>query len=108
MKLKFEKTGGPYGDCTSSYRVTLDGTYAFREFVNCVLTEKKDEWGDFEIYDPAKGWLDYDRYHYRYGTSEPIPDNLLDMKICSVIEAHGGWTCMDYLIKFEKQLEDKS
>lgn len=39
MKLDFEVTGGPYGDCASSYKVVLDDTYTLRELVNHVLTE---------------------------------------------------------------------
>lgn len=100
--MTFIQTSEIFGDCTTNYDVKLNKTHTVSEFINLVLVERKGEWGKFEIYDPDVSWLDYEQYEYHYGVlNDAIPKDLLEKKIIS-IEAHGGWTRMDYLLKLEK------
>lgn len=47
--MKMVCTGGPYGDACSSYDVELDRTCTVQEFIEMVLKEKQNEWGNFTI-----------------------------------------------------------
>lgn len=99
--IKFKQVSKEYGDCTADYEVILDKQYTVREFVSFVLSQK-DEWGEIQIYDPDKSWLDYDKYEYRYGNlNDDIPSEIMGKKIISV-SARGGWTAMDYVLKLEQ------
>ena len=37
------------GDCTAGYEVDLDKEYTLQEFIDAILTNKKDEWGEIKI-----------------------------------------------------------
>lgn len=100
--MKFIQTSEEFGDCSAYYDVKLNKPHTVGEFINLVLVERKGEWGKFEMYNPDVSWLDYEQYEYRYGVlKKPISKELLEKNIIS-IEAHGGWTRMDYLLKLEK------
>ena len=100
--IKFMQTSEVFGDCTANYDVKLNKPHTVGEFINLVLIERKGEWGKFEIYNPDVSWLDYERYEYRYGIlKDAILKEIHEKKIIS-IEAHGGWTQMDYLLKLGK------
>ena len=100
--MTFIQTSEEFGDCSIFYEVKLDRPYTVGEFINLVLVEKNKEWGKFRIYNPNVSWMDYERYEYQYGIlKDAIPNELREKKIIS-IEAHGGWTQMDYLLKFDK------
>lgn len=100
--IKFIQTSEVFGDCSANYDVKLNKPHTVGEFINLVLIERKGEWGKFEIYNPDVSWLDYERYEYRYGIlMDAISKEILEKRIIS-IEAHGGWTQMDYLLKQEK------
>ena len=36
-------------DCPAEYRVDLDKGYTLQEFIDAILTNKKDEWGEIKI-----------------------------------------------------------
>lgn len=100
--IKYIQTSEVFGDCSANYYVKLNKPHTVGEFINLVLIERKGEWGKFEIYSPDVSWLDYERYEYRYGIlKDAISKEILEKRIIS-IEAHGGWTQMDYLLKLEK------
>ena len=100
--IKFIQTSEVFGYCSDNYDVKLNKPHTVGEFINLVLVERKGEWGKFEIYNPDVSWLDYERYEYRYGIlKDAISKEILEKRIIS-IEAHGGWTQMDYLLKLEK------
>lgn len=101
--IRFEQVSETFGDCTANYSVHLDKPYSVSEFVEMVLTERKGEWGKFEIYKPNVSWLEYESYAYRYGKWEgsPIPEEIMKRKIVNV-KAHGGWSAMDYLFTLEE------
>lgn len=92
------------GDCMAGYRVFLDKEYTLQEFVDAILTNKKDEWGEIRIAKTNCPWHLYPRFDYRYGniTSKPnIPEEVFGYKVKSAT-ARGGWTAMDYIVTLEK------
>lgn len=90
-------------DCTANYIVNLDRTYTVKEFIEEVLSTKKDESGYFLIFNP-KTYRTFDRpkCRYRYGSiiSESFSENILQ-KTIKEIHANSGYTRTDYTIKFE-------
>ncbi|MBP3610337.1 MAG: hypothetical protein J6J42_08390 [Lachnospiraceae bacterium] len=102
MAFRIKHTGGPYGDCCSSYDVILDHEYTVQEFVEEVLKEKPEEWGAFEVATDLKysytSRLDNCQYKYGKITEEFKKPESATMKI-KEIKAHGGWTRMDYFVK---------
>lgn len=98
-------TGGPYGDCMSSYRIEMRQPCTIAQFVEFV--NSKGEWGT--VYINPRNWLgqgalakfEYDK-HLR---NKPlvITPNLQNKRIAR-IEAHGGWSAMDYSVfLYEKE-----
>ena len=102
MAFKMKHTGGPYGDACSSYIVMLDREYTVQEFVEDVIKEKPEEWGDFKIATDLKysHTTSIDMCVYKYGQiiSSFRKPSTAKMKIKEVV-AHGGYTNMDYCIK---------
>lgn len=93
--------GGPYGDETSRYDVSLKRPCTVREFVEEVLSNER-EWGYIGIY--KKGTIFGDpECEYKYGKliTEPLPEEYLN-KIVVKCEAGGGWSRMDFLIYVEE------
>lgn len=89
-----------FGDCTARYRVDLDKEYTLQEFIDAILTNKKDEWGEIKIEKRNCVW-------YRHGNiigKSNIPEEVFGYKVKSVI-ASGGWTVMDYTVALEKEVE---
>lgn len=83
------------GDCTRPYKVILDRAYTVRTFIETVLNERGNEWGDI-IINNAYGKPSIE---YRYGKLQnELKKSVLDKPVISV-KASGGWTRMDYVIK---------
>lgn len=99
---------GPYGDATSSYECTLSRNATIKEFIELIL-KYKEEWGGIYVY---QGRERVQIAEYRHGNLEwhKIPDG--NARILSKIDAHGGWSLMDYLVtpEFDTKLiwEDKT
>nr|DAF99913.1 MAG TPA: hypothetical protein [Siphoviridae sp. ctJT77] len=94
-------------DCTAGYRVCLDKEYTLQEFIDAILTNKRDEWGKIRMAKRNCPWYDYPSIDYRYGniTNTPnIPEKVFGYKVKSVT-ASGGWTAMDYIITLEKEVK---
>ena len=90
--LTLEITDGPHGDETHDYIVTHSTAKTAGEFVQEVLRERADEWGEFIFGD------NYSGFKYRHGVLlNPLPDEKANQKIVS-IKANGGWSAMDYNI----------
>ena len=69
------------------------------EFVQEVLSERKDEWGDIEGGDPL---FSEKLCSYCKGELVEEPDkDYIDLEIEDVF-AHGGYTKVDYLITYKK------
>lgn len=97
--FKFMCTGGPYGDCSSHYNVEMKQPCTVAQFV--AFVNSKGEWG--KVYINPKNWLGHDAlasFEYNnHGSNKPlaIPPFFHDMRIAR-IEAHGGWSNMDYFV----------
>lgn len=98
------RIGGPYSDCTSSYDVKFDKPYTVEEFINEVISDKR-EWGHIGIYSPDSVF-GYPRCEYRYGEilESSFDEEFLQLEINNV-RASGGWSCMDYVINFDFEKE---
>lgn len=96
-----------FGDCTAEYRVGLDKEYTLQEFVDAILTNKKDEWGKISIAKRNSSWYCCPYIDYQYGNitvKSNIPEKVFGYKVKSVI-ASGGWSLMDYIVALEKEVE---
>ena len=94
-------------DCTVGYRVNLDKEYTLQEFIDAILTNKKDEWGGIKIVKRNCPWYSRPCIDYKYGniTNKPnIPEKVFSYKVKSVT-AHGGWSSMDYIVTLKKEVK---
>lgn len=99
--LTLEVTGGPHGDETFDYIVTHSTAKTAGEFVQEVLRERADEWGEFIFGD------NYSGFKYRHGVLlNPLPDEVANEKIVS-IKSKGGWSAMDYTIYTTDYYQEK-
>lgn len=95
------------GDATSNYDVEINGCAinTIGDFVDWVLSNRSNEWGDFRItivdgISTAKVF-----YEYKYGRLvDEIPNDILSLPIPKKFYANGGWTNMSYLIKLDDKL----
>lgn len=96
-QIKLIHKDGPFGDCTSHYEVAFPQDITVGEFMKLVIQENPTEWGEFGIY-----W-NYPLAKYRDGKlfTAVALDEYRDMKVLRV-QAHGGWSRMDYIIDPEK------
>lgn len=109
-KLKFTKTGPESGDCTAPYDVewNADGIRSVSAFVAAVLLEKNDEWGSIYLIEDERGWMHAPSIEYKYGCVVSAPDSLFekdDDREIDTITARGGWTNMDYYVRFKSANE---
>lgn len=85
------------GDCITHYRnCSFKKNPTLREFISMVLSQT-DEWGEICL----DSWLNI-LFEYRYG--EVVKDNFSESdkdKIIELISIDGGYTRMDYTIKFK-------
>lgn len=91
----------------TKYRVDLDKEYTLQEFVDAILTNKKDEWGVIRIPKRNFAWYRFPCISYRYGNitnKTNIPEKVFGYNVKSVT-ASGGWTAMDYIVNLEKEVE---
>lgn len=102
--IELKCTGGPYGDACSHYSVILRKRYTIKEFIAEVLQSYPKDWGTFY---GGPSWASPKICEYKYGSiyGEISPVNL-NAVILSV-EAHGGWSLMDYYIKTEEGSESE-
>ena len=93
--------------CTVEYRVWLDKEYTLQEFVDAILTNKKDERGKISIVKRNSPWHRYPYSGYQCGNitnKSNIPEKVFDYKVKSVT-ASSGWTATDYIVTLEKEVE---
>lgn len=97
-KIKLIQTGGPYGDETCSYKFDLmSDNITLQEFINFLLTHKSDEWG-YLCDEQGERFLEY-----RWGRLLSCSIKDTSIKIERIGSARGGWSSMDYRIKFIKE-----
>lgn len=101
--ITFEITGGPYGDCTSNYKVIIHNKpLTFKNFVDEVL-QRNNEWGEIRL---GKSWIDCigATKSIEYSKGQILKDDLLaEYSDCEVLEikANGGWSKMDYYVSLK-------
>ncbi len=81
-----------------------------QEFIDAILTNKKDRWGEIRIVKRNCPWYRYPCIIYQHGniTNKPnIPEEVFGYKVIKVISvtANEGWTVTDYIITLEKEME---
>lgn len=109
-KLKFTQTGPVSGDCTAPYDVewNADGIRSVSAFVADVLLEKRDEWGSIYLIEDERGWMHAPSIEYKYGSVVSAPDSFFekdDDREIDTITARGGWSSMDYYVRFKSANE---
>ena len=107
------QAGPESGDCTAPYEVRFhkNEELTVKEFVDQVLLDVR-EWGTIGIYNEQKFRISGNpAIFYRYGKIKndiTFDKDILD-SIVTAASAHGGWTCMDYLLyikKGEKKMDE--
>ena len=91
------------GDSTTNYDIKLDKPCNVGEFVNMMLKERPDEWGEIHVYKPLDTFsAKHPSCEYKSGSliTDPLPDDILAKPIQS-IRANGGWTYMTYFITLD-------
>ena len=99
------QTGSEAGDCTAPYEVRFhkNEELTVKEFVDQVLLDTR-EYGDIGIYNERDYRIGGNpKICYRYGklNSETFNDDILN-SIVKAASAHGGWSCMDYVLYIKK------
>lgn len=89
--MKFNSTSKMRGDCTASYDVTDFKAKTVGEFIEEVLKENADEWGEISV-DGLQ------ICEYAHGTLRKKPHERYLNREITKISADGGWTRMDYRI----------
>nr|DAI97883.1 MAG TPA: hypothetical protein [Caudoviricetes sp.] len=103
--FKFVCTGGPYGDCMSSYRVEMSQPCTIAQLIEFI--NGQDEWGT--VYINPQNWLGHGalaKFEYNNHTQHKplaMPPFFHNKRIKS-IKAHGGWSAMDYNVTLEDEL----
>ena len=98
--MKFTATGNTAGDGITPYKVTDYEATTVGEFINEVLENYPNDWGDFNVGDGR--FLLNPHCEYRDGILlDEFQKTTLKKKIESV-KAAGGWSRMDYAIKVKE------
>lgn len=96
--MKLKNKGEEAGDCTAPYDVEFNAKTVC-EFIEEVISERPDFWGEFRIDDGKTDWIKMPSVEYRYGkVLDPLPGGVKDRAI-KEIYARGGWSAMDFRIK---------
>ena len=96
-KIELICTGGPYGDCTSSYVFKINREMTFQDFLDLVISNPR-EWGS--IIESKTGSILAD-YEYGKITSLRVKDTSFIIETTG--QANGGWSSMDYTINRKKK-----
>ena len=97
-KLQMICTGGPYGDCTSSYKFTMPKQMTLKEFAEMVTDGK--EWGTIRTTNRVV-LVDYNRSKEIKYCDNADPNAILKLEGT----AHGGWSLMDYFVEVDRDAE---
>lgn len=106
-RLKFTRTGPVAGDCTAPYSVEVDKECrTLVEFLKAILEENPNEWGKIYLMEVGQSWLSAPYIEYRNGeivaTSE---DTSFKNRTIECVTASGGWSRMDYYVRFKASEE---
>lgn len=101
-RLRFTQTGPEAGDCTAPYRVDIgEECRTITELLKAILTERSDEWGYIYLMEVCESWLDVPRIEYKEGEVLSTPqDTSWKNRRIECVTASGGWSRMDYYVRF--------
>ena len=102
MNINFIYEYGPAGDQCYGYKVSLDKPCTVKEFIEEVLRQRQDEWGNFEM----TTLVDMGKYTGRelqvnYEKGGKLKDRVppeIEGKQVKAVKARGGWTAMTYFV----------
>lgn len=94
--IKLIHTGGPYGDCMSSYDINFPKDITVDNFIIAVLKDYPKEWGEF--------YHSYEKSFAKYKNGKLFITDYkeyqnIQNKIVLSASSHGGWSLMDYFIQ---------
>ena len=107
MDVYFKKTGGPFGDATCNYEVTVPEGTTVGDFVRYIAYDysvKKGERGNIILFFNDRPefvhrvpLVEYKRGFMCYtpGCNADIFKSVRD-KVITKVRANGGWSCMGY------------
>lgn len=97
--FKFVESRPESRDCTIGYNVELDQYYSVDSFIQTVLYERNNDWGEIRIKDGSL----FGRIICEYKRGKIIADNtrgFLSKRVMTVT-ADGDWSRMDYMLDIE-------
>lgn len=102
-RLKFTRTGPVAGDCTAPYSVEVDEECrTITELLKAVLEEKPNEWGKIYLMEVGQSWLSAPYIEYMNGEIVSTPeDTSFKNRTIECVTASGGWSRMDYYVRFK-------
>lgn len=102
MKITFTYEYGPAGDQCYGYKVSIDEPCTVKRFIEEILKQHPDEWGEFSI-TPLAEMRYYtgreQKVEYEKGgkLKNAVPPEIAGKHI-KAVKARGGWTAMTYFI----------
>lgn len=102
MNINFVYEYGPAGDQCCGYNIKLGKPCTVQEFIEEVLKQRPDEWGEFSI-TPLEEMRYYtgreQKVEYEKGgkLKNAVPPEIAGKSI-KAVKARGGWTAMTYFI----------
>lgn len=91
--INLTRTSEIFSDSTADYVVETDKEYLLRDFINEVLLNK-NQWGEFQI-----GKLRLPYKHGKLMSGMPLEAS----NLIAEVDAHGGWSLMNYYIKLKER-----
>lgn len=100
--FKIKMAESERSNCTTMYRIVLDREYDVKDFIEAVLSNRKNDWGYIGIKSNLNTIFGDPNIEYKDGkiiridskSNSEIP---FEAKVISVI-ANGGWSRMDYIL----------
>lgn len=92
--FKLERISDIYPDCMADFDVIMDEKVTLKQFIDIVLTKRKNEWGNISI---GNKRLKYSWGNLENNISDVFSDKELNTTIFDV-SAYGGYSLMNYKI----------
>lgn len=94
------------GDATITYELIINKPCTVNEFVNYILSNKENEWGNVLIISKNKEGITYDYIKYRYSFLMTIIPERIRNKEIDISRKHtmsGGWSSNDYILRTKEE-----
>lgn len=107
--IKVNWIGEVASDCTRSFELSFDRGLTTEQFVDYVLKERRDEWGEIRVssnYSPIELIVNSQTFvKYSHGKLDAIDQEIYEVikdLVVTKITGYGGYSLMDYFLTFEK------